>query len=200
MSLRLLLTALFVVALAPAGSAGAAAERPTCSLKGSKTVASNGAARVFTVVSGREEYGDVLYGCLRSVGRRIRLAEEFDDGLYQSSTFEKVRLNGRFVVWQVQHIDVSCKADCPPAYSPTRVQIDVADLRRRRVKAFAGSARDSLFVTRTGTPAWLEDGVGGIEVHAGEQVLDIGAIDSLSLAGHELSWLNSGQRKSATLR
>jgi hypothetical protein len=196
---RLLISVLAVVALGLAPAEASAAKR-TCSLKGSKTVASNSTARVFTVASRRADYGNVLYGCLRSVGRRVRLAEDYDDGLYQTSSFDKVGLNSRFVVWRSTDTDVSCKAACPPDYTGSSVSIEVGDLRRKRVATFAGSPKDALFVGRAGTPAWLQDGVGGVQVYAGDQVLDTGAIDSLSLSGATLSWVNGGVSKSAPLR
>jgi hypothetical protein len=187
-----------VLAFAPAAEAGS---KPSCSRSGSDTVASNSTARVYTKFSQRAEYGDILYGCLRRTGRHVRLAENYDDDLYVSTTFSKVRLNGRFVVWQFESIDVSCKADCPSNYDPSETHISVADLGTRRVRQFEGEARTSLFVTRGGTPAWLQDTTGGaIEVHAGAQILDSGAIDRLKLTGNVLGWTNAGTAKSATLR
>jgi hypothetical protein len=188
---------LAVLAFAPAADA---ATKRTCSRAGSETVASNSTARVYTVFSLRDGYGDILYGCLRKTGRHVRLAENYDDDLYASTSFDKVRLNGRFVVWQFQSIDVSCKADCPPGYSPTNVLIEVADLRSRRVRQFEGEARDALLVSRRGMPAWLQDTPTGGEVHTGAQVLDSGAVDRLRLSGDVLRWTNAGVAKSATLR
>ena len=200
MRLRLVLTALVVLSLVPTGDAAAAGSARKCAVKGSKTVASNRYARVFTVRSGREDYGDILYGCMLGVGKRMRLAEQYDDGLYVTESFDKVRLNGRMVVWQSTSTDVSCKADCPPGYESTSFRVAVADLRSRKIKGYDGEAKDALFVTRRGTPAWLEDATGGVEVHAGTQVLDVGAIDSLALRGNLLSWTNAGQPESAVLR
>jgi hypothetical protein len=191
-----------VVSLALATPA-AAASKPSCSMRASKTVASSSTARVFTVKSRKADTGNVLYGCLRSVGRRVRLAENTDDELYTYTAFSKVGLNGRFVVFQYEAADVSCKADCPPDYAPVVVSIEVADLRRRRVRGYAGVARDSLLVTPGGTPAWLQAAAtagGGADVHAGADVLDSGPVDGLTLDGHELRWTNAGAPKSATLR
>lgn len=198
MRTRLLLSAL-AVGLAAAPAPASAATKPSCSVKGSKTVASNSAARVYTVTSRRDEYYDILFGCLRKDGRRVRLAEQYDDDLYVSRTFSKVRLNGRFVVWQYQATDVSCKADCPPGYQPTQSDVQVANLRTRRVRDYPGRANDALFVTRRGTPAWLEGDGDQVRVHAGLKVLDTGRIDSLTLRGYELGWANAGVVKSATL-
>ena len=188
-----------VLALAPAAEAGSS--KRTCSRSGSETVASNSTARVYTKFSQRDEYGDILYGCLRSTGRHVRLAENYDDDLYVSTTFSKVRLNGRFVVWQFESIDVSCQADCPSNYQATETHISVADLRTRRVRRFEGEARDRLFVTRGGTPAWLQDAMGGVvEVHAGDQILDSGQIEALDLSGTMLAWFKDGMPRSATVR
>lgn len=188
---------LLVLATAPAADA---ATKRTCSRSGSETVASNNYVRVYTKFSQRAEYGDILYGCYRRTGRHVRLAENYDDDLYVSTTFSKVRLNGRMVVWQFEAIDVSCKADCPPGYDPSTTLIEVADLRSRKVLQFEGEARDALFVTRRGTPAWLQDSPAGGEVHSGSQVLDSGAVDGLSLRGKVLSWTNAGVARSAMLR
>jgi hypothetical protein len=195
---RVLIAALAVLAIAP--SPASAATTRTCSLKGSRGIASNSTARVYTVRSHREDYGNILYGCLRSTGKRVRLAEEYDDGYVTSSSFDKVRLNGRFVAWESSSTDISCKADCPPGYSGSSGGIDVADLRSRHVKEYAGSPGDELVVGRGGTPAWLQTGVGGVEVHAGDQVLDTGVVDHLKLSGTTLSWQNGGQAKYANLR
>jgi hypothetical protein len=195
-----LIAAVAFVALAPAGTAVAAPKKPACSVKGSKTVTSNRYARVFTLRSKQEDFGDVLYGCLRSSGRRVRLSAEFDDGLYSTSAFTKVGLSGRFVVWQLNSVDTSCKADCPPGYEPSVFRIGVADLRSRRVTGYPGAARDVLLVTRTGIPAWVQQAGDLTEVHAGTQVLDSGAIGDIALNGLELSWYNAGSQHSATLR
>jgi hypothetical protein len=128
------------------------------------------------------------------------MAANYDDGIYQSTAFSKVGLNGRFAVWQLQSIDISCKADCPPGYEPVQFRIGVADLRSRRGRGYDGSARDALVVTRGGTPAWLQEAGSAVEVRAGAQVLDTGAIDSLALRGYDLTWQNAGVPKSASLR
>jgi len=198
MRLRLLVIALAVLAVVPAPAS--AASKPSCAVKGSKTVTKNKTARVFTVRSKREDYGDVLYGCLLSKGKRVRLAEDYDDGYVSSSSFDKVGLNGRFVVWQFTATDVSCKAACPPDYQPTTTHIAVRDLRGTSTKRYPGVAREGPLVTRSGTPAWLQDGAGGgVEVHAGTKVLDTGAIEKLVLDGNTLVWLKDGEQRSTAL-
>jgi hypothetical protein len=73
-----------------------------------------------------------------------------------AGSFTQVRLNGRFVAWQFDASDLSCKADCPPDYNPLRQTINIADLRTRKRKSTAGAARpDTLSVTRGGTAIWL---------------------------------------------
>jgi hypothetical protein len=192
------------LALAPAADA-----KPTCSVSGSKTVASNSATRVYTVKSGRADYGDVLLGCLRSNGKRLRLAENYDDGLYVTSVFSKVRLNGRFVAWEEDSSDVSCKADCPPGYDPSTETLSAVDLSSRRKRTIAAAAvADALVVSRSGGLAWVGQGQGALVVNvapAGAREyapVDSGDVDpaSLRLRGSVLSWLNAGVEKSATLR
>ncbi|MEA2445299.1 MAG: hypothetical protein QOJ12_2591 [Thermoleophilales bacterium] len=203
--MRLLpLVILAVLAFAPAADA-----KSTCSATGSKTVASNSSARVYTVKSGRADYGDVLLGCLRSNGKRFRLAENYDDGLYVTSSFSKVRLNGRFVGWQVDNSDVSCKADCPPGYQTATSALALVDLSSRRRRTIdAAAVGNALVVSRTGGLAWVGQGQGALVVYtapAGSREYtpaDSGDIDpsSLSLRGSVLSWRNAGVAKTATLR
>jgi hypothetical protein len=199
--LSLTIALAMLVALAAAPTAGAAAKKPTCSVKGSKTVVQNSQARVYTLKSRKEFFGNVLYGCLRSSARKVRLASNYDDGYVTSQQYSKVGLNGRFVVFHFVSTDVSCKADCPPGYEPTSYQVIVTNLRTRKVTRYNGRPKDKLFVTATGIPAWLQDAAtpGVVEVHAANQVLDTGVINGLALAGFQLSWVNSGQTKSATL-
>jgi hypothetical protein len=188
------------LALALVPPAGAASKR-TCSVKGSKTVVSNRYARVYTVPARGLDEVAKLYGCARSVGRRVLLDVHTDDQYVASEEFSEVGLNGRMVVWKHVSSDFSCKADCPPSYDPVVESVGVRDLRARRNHALAGNPRPgTLLVTRKGTPAWLQGDAPAIEVHAGPNVLDTGAIDSLSLQANVLSWTNAGAPKSATLR
>jgi hypothetical protein len=199
--LSLTIALALLVALAAAPTAGAATKKPTCNVKGSKTVVQNSQARVYTLRSHKEFFGNVLYGCLRSTARKVRLVANYDDDYVTSQRFSKVGLNGRFVVLHFVSTDVSCKADCPPGYQATSYEVIVMNLRTRKLTRYDGRPKDKLFVTATGTPAWLQDAAtpGVVEVHAANEVLDTGVISRLALAGFELSWVKSGQAKSATL-
>jgi hypothetical protein len=162
MRVRVLLAAAAVLALAPAASADAATSKvKRCTPKGAKTIHRTSEARVYTLKgpgpqSDDETVQQRLYGCLFATGRPLLLTESYDDDFVTSGAFSQVRLNGRFVAWQFDATDVSCKADCPPDYNPLRQTINIADLRTRKHKSTADSARpDTLSVTRGGTAIWL---------------------------------------------
>jgi hypothetical protein len=138
MRIRLLLSALVVLALVPAGAADAASKPGKCSFKGSTTVAKNRYARVFTRPSHGGDEIERLYGCLYSANRRVWLDTSSDDGYVASQEFTDVVLDGRFVTWRHTSTDVSCKADCPPDYNPTSEQNMKADLRTRKVSTVPG--------------------------------------------------------------
>jgi len=211
-SLRsLLLTTLAlaaVVALSP--GAALAKQPPSCKRHGSSTEAKNEVARVFSAP--REIEGDPngsrLYGCLRAVGRPLALADSFDDGYVLSSAWGEVRLAGRFAAWSQVSTDISCKADCPEGYEPTRYSIDVADLRRRTIRRIFGVVTGrGLVLTNTGAVAWTEPAAASaVAIRAsdrdGLRILDAGAIApaSLTLDGSTVSWTKAGVRSSATLR
>jgi len=197
------LAGLAVLAVVPAAPAAAASPAKRCTAKGAKTVAQNRYARLFTTRGDpdRDETGR-LYGCMLSVGKRVLLARGLDDDYVYEQSFDTVRLNRRFVAWHATQYDISCKADCPPGYDPTTHWVFARDLRAPRSAARQGAAvkGDSLVVGRRGTPAWLQDaGPGTVEVHSWTGVLDSGAIESLSLAGTTLFWVNAGAAKSAQL-
>lgn len=214
MRIRLLIAAAALAALAAPSAAsadavGAAAKKRTCVAKGSKTVAKNRYARVFTV-PGRADRDEVarLYGCMHSVNRRVRLDTATDDGYVSSQSFNAAKLNGKFVAWQHTSADISCKADCPPGYSGVYAELRVANLRTKRVRSFVGSLGegDALVVTRRGAIAWIEPGF-PVSVRAadsgGERVLYAGDdIDggSLELRGSTVTWVAGGAARSATLR
>jgi hypothetical protein len=184
-----------VLAIAPAADA-----KRSCGLKGSKTVVENRYARVYTLPGKGADEVKRLYGCHRGLGRRVLLDVHTDDNYVASEEYFEVGLNGRMVVWEHVSTDVSCKGDCPSTYDSVVERVLVADLRSRRERAYTGNPLvDTLFVTRAGTPAWLQRAGDAFEVHAARSVLDTGAIDSLSLHGRVLSWLNAGVAKTATL-
>jgi hypothetical protein len=131
---RVVLTAVAAVAaiaLVPAGSAEAAAGK-RCAMKGTKTIAKNRYARVFTRPSRGDEV-ERLYGCLYSANRRVWLDTSSDDGYVTSEEFLDVKLDGRFVTWRHVSTDISCKADCPPEYDGTTERSLRADLRTRKI-------------------------------------------------------------------
>ena len=121
-----------LLALAPAGSAHAATPKK-CAMKGTKTVAKNRYARVFTRPSRGGDEIERLYGCLYSANRRVWLDTSSDDGYVTSEEFGDVTLKGRFVTWRHVSTDISCKADCPPGYDGTTERSLRADLRTRKV-------------------------------------------------------------------
>jgi hypothetical protein len=157
------LTAVALVALLPAGGAQAATPKAKrCTAKGAKTVVKSSSARVFTADGAGPHSDDTdiqqrLYGCLYSTGRRVLLATSWDDDYVTSGSFSSVRLNGRFVAWQFDAYDISCKAGCPPDYNPLHQSINLADLRTPREDSFVGAAKpDTLAVTKGGTATWLD--------------------------------------------
>jgi hypothetical protein len=72
--------ALAVLSLLPAAAAAKPAR--TCKAAGLRTVAKNDFARVYEV---RTEEGTGLVGCVRSSGRRLTLAEAYDDDYVSSA-------------------------------------------------------------------------------------------------------------------
>jgi hypothetical protein len=163
MRFRVLLAAALLLALAPAASAPAATSKvKRCTPKGARTIHRTSEARVYTLKGPSERSGDEtvqrrLYGCLFSTGRPVLLTESYDDDFVASGEFSQVRVNGRFVAWQFDASDVSCKADCPPDYNPLTQTIHIADLKSRKKKSTTGAAKpDTLSVTRGGTAIWLD--------------------------------------------
>jgi hypothetical protein len=191
--------------LAGVAEAAGAAERrpPTCERAGSKTVLKNRAARVFEVKGAQTR----LYGCLKSVGKRIKLTETYDDDLYESTSYGDVRLAGRFVAWQEVFSDVSCKAACPPGYDATRETIEVYDLKRRQRRYVSGAVLTHvLLLTDGGSAAWAQrasDGQVEVRVLRGRKssVIDKGniAARSLLLRGDTLVWVKDGAQRSTPL-
>jgi len=208
-SLRsLLLTTLAlaaVVALSP--GAALAKQPPSCKRHGSSTEAKNEVARVFSAP--REIEGDPngsrLYGCLRAVGRPLALADSFDDGYVLSSAWGEVRLAGRLAAWGEVDTDISCKADRPPGYEPTRYRVGIADLRRSSIRRIPGVvACRGLVLASTGAAAWTEPAAASaVAIRAsdrdGLRTLDAGAIApaSLTLDGSTESWASTRPSSSA---
>jgi hypothetical protein len=126
--------------VAPQGS-GTTKAAKTCSKRGSTTVASSSIARVYSVAaSGDDDTTDIVYGCLRSTDRRTRLAE-------------------RYVLVLFTATDISCKADCPPGYQPSRTRLSATNLKTRKHSAIGSGNIDPKSLRITGTTAtWTVDG------------------------------------------
>jgi hypothetical protein len=181
-----------------ATSADATHTRGKCKKRGT-TVAKNDSARVY-------ERGFSLYACAWRQNEEEILDTETDD-ISSSNTYGNVVLRGRFVAWIQTSEDISCKADCPPGYDGTNYYVNVFDIAKGDGDT---TTADPLFETlrlnTRGSAAWLETaGSDTHDVHAWDfqrtaRVLDSGPIRRFRLRGRELSWLNAGVAKSATLR
>jgi hypothetical protein len=192
-----------VLAAAVLGPAGAGAATARCKVpKKADVVANNRSAVAYTLPNSAG--ADTLYGCLKSNGVKVKVAKGYDDGIETSTTFDQLRLNGRFLVWQWTDFDVSCKADCPPGYEAYHYSLERIDLKTRKHLTAAGHAEDGALVVSAnrGAIGWIEKTATGYDVNAGAETLDSGAIDpqSLRLKGSTLSWTNAGMSKTATLR
>jgi hypothetical protein len=200
-------TAVAIAAAAFLAVAPAAAAKPKpCSLAGSKTVAASKSARVYSIKN--KQGARTLVGCLRSNNKRQTLERGYDDGLYLSGAFSRVRLAGRFVAWQLTEYDLSCKEMCPEGYNPN-VHLKIHDLRKRKTKTVPGdnevASKGRLVLTTGGSIAWTQQGSTDDEVDAfdkaGRRQLDHGNIPpgSLTLSGKVASWTKDGATQSATL-
>jgi hypothetical protein len=198
--------ALILVSLLVAAAPADAKRHKPCARKSSTTVASTRFVRVYEVPGGNG--GNKLYGCLRSNDRRQLLTESYDDNYVLSGGYDRVKIAGRFVAWQFTATDISCKADCPPGYDPTTVDLTVRDLRRRKSVTVVGEVASDgvLALTKGGALAWTERTTSEVEVNAfdaaGRRTLDHGttiAVSSLRLHGRTVSWTNAGERRTAIL-
>lgn len=207
------------LALALIATAPAAAAKPSCARKGSKTVARAPGMRVFTVRSVdrfAEEEVVRLYGCWSVDGRKRWLAENVESDYDGSGTgFGDVRAAGRYVAWLAWDFDGSCKADCPPGYDQSDEALVVYDLQRGRVlrrselpdhTTYRGG---SLALTQHGGIAWLTSGetLGSVPDLAvldrdGRRVLDSGNIAPASIRAEIsiVSWVRDGVEHFARLR
>jgi len=194
-----------VVALGAAAPADAAKRRPkpSCSAKGSETVARGSGVRVFTL-PGKGDVVQRLYGCVAANGRKQLLTESSDDQYVTSSGFGDVRLSGRYVAWHSSATDVSCKADCPAGYDATSESVIVHDLVRRRTARRAVVATytaRSLVLTQRGAVAWLSGDKLLAADRRGTRVLDTGTIAPSSVRAEIsiVSWLRDGVERFARL-
>jgi hypothetical protein len=126
----LALAAVGLVALAAVPAADAKTGHHGCAARGTRTVADNGRARIYTR---RGKHGNVfLFGCLRSNGRKTRLGFRGDCAV--STSVSKIRLAGRYA----GYVETTCNIDLTNAY------VVVRDLRTGRARWSAEGA--------TGTP------------------------------------------------
>lgn len=181
------LTAL-VLAL-PAAETQASA---SCAVRGSKTIAKNPVARLYSLRGN-------LMACTRATGRKRLVAESYDDGYVTSGSWSRPVLAGRYVGLVYTSTDISCKAACPPDYEPTRVSTHVYDLQHGRVVASTPGDAGDFALTTNGALVW----VAGRELRANRggtvTVLDSGDIDPVSVrARHQLVfWTRDGVRRFA---
>jgi hypothetical protein len=189
-----------VLLLAPAAAAEA---RRSCAAPGSETVRKNDVARIFQK---GDPGAERLRGCLHSRGARrsLLLAENYDDGIYETGTWDRVRLYRRFASWRYTRTDSSCKADCPPGYGYWE-DLTVRDLRTGKARARPPEFKlgSSFVLTTTRVIVTAVERGGSVEVASWDGdaagVLDSGRIDPASLRarGDRVVWLNAGERRSA---
>ncbi len=203
-SIGIALALAMLMATASPAEAAKRPSKPTCAKKGSKTVARSRDARVFTAPAkdGEGNSGKGLYGCLTINGVKRKLAVSGDEDLYSSSSFDHVRLAAHYVAWSQSSTDVSCKADCPPGYVPTRYTVRRYDLRRRRLRSLPADAPSAVAVTQRGGVAWLSADRLWAADRDGTRVLDTGMIAASSLAAEIsiVSWVRGGVERFARLR
>lgn len=149
---------LAVLAFAPPAQAGTT---PSCSVRGSETVAKNRAVRVYTRAVNRGDETQRLYACTYSDGRKLLLDRASDDFVSTSVEFKQVDLTGRFVAWEHVLTDFSCHAACPPEYDQVQESILVANIRTRKRTRLEGTPRaGTLAVNSRGRVTWIDDASG----------------------------------------
>src|SRR3954470_13390466 len=163
----------------------------SCAAKGAKKLAGNSQAVVYTRGGGSK-----LYGCLRRTGRS-RLLVGPGDGYVTFNSFGHVTLAGHVVGYAETLTDVSCKADCPPEYEPTRNYVVADDLQKHQTRTVSAFAT-TVAVNAQGWLAWLQAAGDQSELHfskapGADTMLDTGALDRLSFCGNQLLWRNGGQ-------
>ena len=163
----------------------------SCAPQGAKRLAANGEAVVYTRAKGSR-----LYGCLRRTGRS-RLLVGSGDGYGTFISFSHVTLAGHVVGYAETLTDISCKADCPPDYDPTRDYVVADDLRKHQTRTVTASAT-TVAVNARGWLAWLQAAGDQSELHISQgpgvdTVVDTGTLDRVSFCGAQLLWRNAGQ-------
>ena len=124
-------------------SAATQKAKPSCAMKGSKTVVRAPGVRVFTAQRRGRRRGagaSCTAACPPSATSRSwpRTSASNPGGI--SGDFSDVRVAGRYVAWHRIEHDGSCKADCPEHYDHTLEAVVVYDLQRRRPSAELGPA------------------------------------------------------------
>jgi hypothetical protein len=170
---RLPMLALLLVAVAVGLVASPAAEAKKktkpCQIARSKTVASNGQARIYTkaMPDGKAAADGArgTYACLLANRRSFLLGQTYEEGDL-SGTVSPVALAGRYVAFVVTTNDASCKAACPD-FEPTKRAVRVADVKTRKLRV-------------------LDTGAGIV-------------VASLVVRGVDVYWTNGGLEKTAPL-
>ena len=191
-----------------ASTAGVSCTGPDqCAKSGTKTVRKNGLARLY---SQGKDPNKQLRGCLQSrgIGKSLLLAENYDDGIYESGTWDQVRLWDRFAAWRYTRVDESCKANCPPDYEPITRTFRVRDLKsgKSRLRPASFKLGPSFVLSRSrviATAVRTGDDQAEVRSWDGEKdkLVAKGDIDvkSLYIQGNEITWLQNGKERSASL-
>jgi hypothetical protein len=186
---------------AAAPSPAEAARRPCGPKKGVRTVAVDGASRVYRQVKRVRRAGRVrrYFGCRRG-SRTMLLGDSGPIGSGFRASFELIRLRGRYVAWvggQQAPEDLEGEED-----------VWLVDLRRGRTRQVGvegectGTCVTDLELTRRGWIAWIDQGIVRKLDGRGEGELDTALgvePTSLTVAGSRVSWVRDGQRLTAEL-
>jgi hypothetical protein len=186
--LGLALCAALVLAL-PAAQAQASA---SCAVRGSKTIAKNPTARLYSLRGN-------LMACVRATGRKRLVAESYDDDYVSSGGWSNTRLAGHFAGFVFSATDISCKAACPPDYEPTTVRTVAYDIESGRATAVMGGDLGRYVLTARGALAWVDGSDLKANMAGTTSVLDSGAIDpgSLRARSNLVFWTRDGVRRFA---
>lgn len=207
--LALTLTA-FAVAVVPA--VAPAKTQPTCKRPGSKTVAENRVARVFTRPARRGNRLDLL-GCWKSSGRAFSLTYPLDS-CEGPISFDLVRLRGRFAAF---YSEARSRAQCFTPERPIQRSVHIINLRNADSAGIFAPARPAggrLLLDARGAvvwPDWLPNNQIQVLMEDHERegfsiatpyIVDSGPIhpESLRLTlGGRLDWINGATPRSMQL-